>query len=149
MKFDWSRFAEADYKNMLDGEEDFGQVYVGDICIELVVESGGFIDLENEAQIDTEILMFNFYVAHEDTGYGYKNEQGANTDDSGMPYDYAEGGGMDIPHGLSYEEFKNKAEKLFEEFITENDKWSGYNYKTDQYVYYSLVEHANKPLEIW
>ena len=149
MKFDWRNFTEEDYNKMTNGEEDFGQVYVGDICIELVVEEGGFIDLENETQNHTERILCNFYVAHEDTGYGYKNEHGANTDGDGMPYDYAEGGDMDMPYGLSYEEFKNKAEKLFEEFITENDKWSGYNYKTEQYLNYSLIDHANRPLEIW
>lgn len=125
MKFDWRNFTEADYnsyiakrmEDIFDCHDYIGAIYVGDICIEL-------IDCGEE-----DILMYNFYVAHEDTGYGYKDEA--------FPYDYADGSAMDIPHGLSYEEFKNKAEQLFMDYI------KSYNGN------YSLVEHANKQLEIW
>ena len=135
MKFDWRRFTETDYKNMLDGKEDFGQVYVGDICIELVVEAiGSFIhDIFNVE----EIIYVNFYVLHEDTGYGYKDEHGVNTDGIGIPYDYADGFSVARPYGLSYDEFKAKLEKLSMEYI---EAYRGS---------YSLVEHANRPLEIW
>ena len=129
MKFDWRRFTETDYKKMLNNEEDFGQVYVGDICIELVVEFYGVIDVKSNTQKTENILMYNFYVPYEDTGYGYKDDV--------LPYDYADGDGMDIPYGLSYDEFKIKAEKLFMDYIE--------SYKGN----YSLVEHANRPLEIW
>lgn len=127
MKFDWSRFTETDYKNMLDGNEDFGQIYVGDICIELVTEAIGTFIYDN-FNIE-EIVSVNFYVAHEDTGYGYK--------DNILPYDYAEGFDIDRPYGLSYDEFMKKIEKLSVEYFE--------SYKGS----YSLVDHANKPLEIW
>ena len=127
MKFDWRNFTEADYKGMLDGNVDYcGAVHIGDICIEFVVESGSFI---NEILIREAYVMCNFYVAHEDTGYGYKNDI--------LPYDYADGFDMEMPYELSYDEFKAKVEKLSMEYIEA--------YKGD----YSLVEHANKPLEIW
>lgn len=127
MKFDWRRFTEADYNNMLNGKEDFGQIYVGDICIELVTEAiGTFIHDNFDVR---EIISVNFYVAHEDTGYGYKDDV--------LPYDYAEGFDIDRPYGLSYDEFKAKLEKLSMEYIEA--------YKDS----YSLVEHANRPLEIW
>lgn len=123
MKFDWRKFTEANYKDMLGGNMDYcGAVYVGDICIELIVESGTFINnvLSHEAYV-----ICNFYVAHEDTGYSYK------------PYDYADGFDVEMPYNLSYDEFKTKIEKLSMEYIEA--------YKGS----YSLVEHANRPLEIW
>lgn len=134
MIFNWDGFTEWHYnmyiKNFSRFDDYIGAVRVGDICIDLLIE-------------DDNTLVYDFYVAHEDTGYGYKDY------DDGMPYDYAEGGSMDIPHSLSYGEFKNKAEKLFEKFIMENDNWRGWNCKTNQYLNYSLIEHANRPLEIW
>lgn len=125
MKFDWSMFTKVDYDKYIkkridkvfDCHDYIGAVYIGDISIDL-------IDCGEE-----NLLVYNFYVAHEDTGYGYKNNI--------IPYDYADGNGMDIPYGLSYDEFKSKAEKLFMEYI------EAYNGS------YSLVEHANKVLEIW
>lgn len=127
MKFDWRNFTEADYNSMLNGNVDYcGAVHIGDICIEFVVESGSFI---NEILIREAYVMCNFYVAHEDTGYGYKNDV--------LPYDYADGFDMEIPYELSYDEFKAKVVKLSMEYIEA--------YKGN----YSLVEHANKPLEIW
>ena len=148
--FNWDRFTEDDYKNMLDEKEDFGQVYVGDICIELVVESCGVIDLKNETQECDTILLYNFYVAHENTGYGYKDEGIVNVGGRGMPYDFANGDAMTMPcHDLLYSDFKNKAEELFKQYIVNNDKIHTSNYKTGQIVEYSLVEHANRPLEIW
>lgn len=127
MKFDWRNFTEADYNGMLDGNVDYcGAVHIGDICIEFVVESGSFI---NEILIREAYVMCNFYVAHEDTGYGYKNDV--------LPYDYADGFDMEILYELSYDEFKAKVENLSMEYIEA--------YKGN----YSLVEHANRPLEIW
>ena len=124
MKFDWGSFTEEDYyKYIVENTDDYiGCVYVGDICIDLV--NGSYYD-ENRV----ELLYYDFYVAHEDTGYAYKNDV--------LPYDYADGDAMDRPYDLSYEEFKSKAEKLFTDYIVA--------YKGD----YSLVEHANRPLEIW
>lgn len=127
MKFDWRYLTEADYKNVFKANSDYiGSVHIGDICIELVMEHGGTWIRSKYNPIDN--AMFNFYVAHEDTGYGYKEK---------LPYDYADGFDMEIPYELSYDEFKTKAEKLFTEYIEA--------YKGN----YSLVEHANRPLEIW
>ena len=78
-----------------------------------------------------DILRYDFYVAHENTGYGYKNNF--------LPYDYADGGAMNVPYRMSYEKFVEKAEELFEDYIRMNDKMCDY----------SLVEHANRELEIW
>ena len=126
MKFDWRRFTETDYNKyikkrnagVIDCEDYIGSVFVGDISIDLV-------DFGEE-----NLLNYDFYVPHEDTGYGYKD---------GIPYDYADGDGMDTPYGLSYDEFKDRAEILFKIYIANNDKCCGY----------SLVEHANRQLEIW
>ena len=128
MKFDWRNFTEEDYckyikkrnAGVFDCEDYIGSVHIGDISIDLV-------DFGEE-----EFLAYDFYVAHEDTGYGYK--LGVPYD---IPYDYADGSTVDIPYDLSYNEFKAKAEKLFMEYI------EAYNGS------YSLVEHANRPLEIW
>ena len=136
-KFNWNNFAEEDYNKYLekcvakifDSHDYLGAVRIGDICIELLDsdwfgEDGEYDELE-------KILVYNFYVAHEDTGYGYKNDT--------LPYDYAGEGVMDVPYGMSYDEFKNKAEEMFKEFIIENDEANDY----------SLVKHAKKKLEIW
>lgn len=131
--FNWSRFTEADYEKAMKSwtEESFnddfiGAVNVGDICIELVNDC--YIDNDDSEVAD---LLFNFYVRHEDTGYSLE--------DAPVPYDYAEGGTMPVPYGLSYDKFKSKAEKLFTKYIM----------GCDNYFSYSLVEHANRPLEIW
>lgn len=125
MKFDWSTFTEVDYNKYMekrmakifDSHNYIGAVHIGDISIDL-------IDCGEE-----NLLVYDFYVAHEDTGYGYKNDI--------LPYDYADGDAMNVPYNLPYEEFKSKTEKLFVEYIK--------NYKGA----YSLVEHANRPLENW
>lgn len=127
MKFDWRNFTEDTYNEMLNGKADYnGAVYVGDICVELIAES---CTLVNNILHREPYIMFNFYVAHEDTGYGYKNDI--------LPYDYADGFDMEMPYNLSYYEFKTKAENKVVEYI------KAYNGN------YSLVEHANRPLEIW
>lgn len=127
MKFDWRDFTEDTYNDMLKGKADYiGAVYVGDICIELIAESCTLI---NNILNHKPYIMFNFYVAHEDTGYGYKDDV--------LPYDYADGFNIDISYNLSYDEFKEEVEGLSMEYI------ESYNGN------YSLVEHANKPLEIW
>ena len=76
-------------------------------------------------------LSYDFYVANEDTGYGYRLE-------SNIPYDYADGTDL-TDLALSYDEFVKKSEELLTSFIKENDKVKGY----------SLIEKANKPLLIW
>ena len=127
MKFDWKNFTKEDYNSMLNENADYcGAVHIGDICIELIVESGTLV---NDIISNKEYVMCNFYVAHEDTGYG--------CNDNGMPYDYADGFNVEMPYNLSYDEFKKKVEDLSMGYIKD--------YKGN----YSLVEHANRPLEIW
>lgn len=127
MNFDWSKFTEAEYKKLFEEEDYIGAAYIGDICIEFVVETVSYYT--NDNWNTDEIVEVNFYVAHEDTGYGYK--------DYVLPYDYADGFDIGRPYGLSYDEFKEKIERMSVEYIEA--------YKGD----YSLVEHANRPLEIW
>ena len=129
MKFDWRAFTESDFNKYIkdpDNYDDYiGAVYVGDICIDLLIQ-------------DDDTLIYDFYVAHEDTGYGCKNNV--------LPYDYADGDAMDMPYDLSYKEFKAKAEQLFEEYII---KYNQQHKLGAQVIEYSLIEHANRPLEIW
>ena len=128
MKFDWRYLTEENYNDMLNGNMDFiGHVHIGDICIELIVDAyGTFI---HDKYTTVKLIEFNFYVAHEDTGYGYK--------DYDIPYDYADGFNMEMPYELSYDEFMAKVENMSIDYIEA--------YKGN----YSLVEHANRPLEIW
>ena len=137
MKFDWRKFTEADYHKYLekrkaevfDCHDYIGAVHIGDISIDL-------IDRGAEG-----LLGYDFYVAHEDTGYGYKDDV--------LPYDHADGEDMAIPFGLSYSEFKARAEKLFEGFIVKCDKCRSWSSELKRDVEYSLVEHASRPLLIW
>lgn len=122
MNFNWDKFTEYDYekyaKNSRYYDDWIGAIYVGDICIEILISS-----------CENDTLDCNFYTAHEDTGYGYKNDN--------IAYDYAGSITLKILHNLSYNEFKIKAEHLFMEHIKD--------YKGT----YSLVEHANRPLFKW
>ena len=128
MKFDWRYLTENEYKYVFKAGSDYiGSVHIGDICIELIMEHGGTWIRSKYNPVDN--AMFNFYVAHEDTGYGYKDDT--------LPYDYADGIDIEIPYDMTYEEFKVEAEKMFVKYI------EAYKGK------YSLVDHANKPLEIW
>ncbi len=136
-KFDWRNFTEEDYNKYLekcvarifDCHDYLGAVRIGDICIELL--DSDWLGEDGEYEELEKILAYNFYVAHEDTGYGYKNDI--------LPYDHAGEGFMDVPYGMSYAEFKNKTEEVFKEFIMENDETNDY----------SLVKHSKKKLEIW
>lgn len=127
MKFDWRYFTKEDYENIVK-TTDFlngvcvASVWIGDIAIDLVCYSW-----EN----DTPYIDYDFYIGHEDTGYGYKS----------VPYDQYDGGTLYMRTEESYEQFKELAEKDFEEFI-----------RNSKYVWKSgltLLDHANKPLEIW
>ncbi len=130
MKFDWSNFTKENYKDMLNGNIGYcGAVHVGDICIEFITEKGTVINGINSVVNQEEYVMCNFYVADEDTGYGYK--------DDGMPYDYADGIDVKMPYKLSYDGFIVKVESLLTEYIE--------TYNGD----YSLVEHANRQLKMW
>ena len=125
MEFIWDNFTERDFKQYInkrmnqvfDIHDYLGAVHVGDICIDLVDQG------------EEGLLLGDFYVAHENTGYGYSED--------GVPYDYADGVAMDIPYGLTYQQFQRKAEQSFMGYIK---SYGGV---------YSLEEHANRPLEKW
>lgn len=137
MKFDWRNFTEENYnkylekcaKRIFDSDDYLGAVRIGDVCVELIDSS--WFGADDEYDEMEHVLVFNFYVAHEDTGYGYKNDI--------LPYDYAGEFLVDIPYGSPFDEFTNNMEELIEEYIMENDETNSY----------SLVEHANRPLEVW
>ena len=120
MQFEWYLFTEDVYSKVVSmNEEDYvGAIRVGDISVDLIVHA------------DINKLSFDFYVLHEETGYGKTKH--------GIPYDFADGFYMDINDvNLSYEDFKKVAEKKISDYIT------------DFKGAYSLFEHANRPMEIW
>lgn len=131
MKINWDDLKEKNYTNdktkLAEIVDDcIGFIRIGEICVDVLIRDYGDGDIPKYA------YSYDFYVANEDTGYGYK------TDMNNLPYDYADGTDLkDL--SLSYDEFVKKSEELITKFIEENDKVNGY----------SLVEKANKPLLIW
>lgn len=129
MEFCWDKFTKEQYEQVLkkfdslDTGDCVGYVHVGDICIDLVT---GSVDGNEEEGLVVNALSADYYVLHEDTGYGYTKE-------GDIPYDYADGHVLKLT-GLSYEEFKAEAEKAFAAYIT---AYTGA---------YSLAEHAARPL---
>lgn len=121
MNFDWTGFTEEKFENLITNNpyDYIGSVHVGDISIDLINHP------------DINLMLFDFYVLNEDTGYGYT--------ENNIPYDYAEGNEIELwkIHNISYEEFKEVAERYFKEFISGNCQP------------YSLAEHANRPLVMW
>ena len=124
MNYFW-KFSREEYKayleklNTMDCDSDYlGSVYIGDICIDFVCHAE-FI----------EQLYLDFYVLHENTGYGYTKNN--------IPYDYAEGIIIDTPYNLSYDQFKEKVERLCKDYI--------FDYKG----HYSLLDHINRKTEVW
>lgn len=119
MIFHWKNFPEYNYNLYLNGGfspfDCIGSVRIGDICIDFVNY--------------TTVLKFDFYVAHEDTGYAHT--------ENGIPYSYCDGIEAEIPVDVPYAVFKAEAEKLFEKYIL------------DYQGVVSLQAHSNKPLEIW
>lgn len=112
-----------DYRNNYDNDyyssmDSIGQCRVGDLCYDLInrdyCENGFYLD-------------YDLYVGGVDFGYGYTS--------NGYPYDYADGGGWSMKEikGLSFEEFKKKAEKDLLEYIIKTD----------------YLDKATQPLHIW
>lgn len=129
MKFSWCDLLEKNYTSDKDKlyeliDNCIGSIRVGEICIDVIIRDYG---------IEKGLAYsFDFYIANEDTGYGYKG-------DIKIPYDYVDG--IDLFNlSLSYNDFVKESEKIIKEFIEVNDK-NVHNY--------SLVEKANKPLLIW
>lgn len=133
MEFCWDNFKKKKYTDIKDkldkraelADDYIGSVRVGEICVDVLIRDYGEGDTPKYA------YSYDFYVANEDTGYGYRLE-------SNIPYDYADGTDL-TGLALSYDEFVKKSEELLTSFIKENDKVKGY----------SLIEKANKPLLIW
>lgn len=123
LSFEWDMFSEDRYNEMKkELPNDYvGAVYIGDISIDILYDT------------TDNMLMFDFYVLGEDTGYGY-------TLKSDTPYDYADGIGLklDVFTNMSYEEFRLYVEPLFVEHICKYDNGK-----------YSLLEHAKKPVARW
>lgn len=130
MKFNWNELKKENYTNdrkeLLELVDDYiGFIRIGEICVDVLIRDYG----EDESKL---AYSYDFYVANEDTGYGYKEELN-------IPYDYADG--TDLYNlSLSYEDFVKESEKIITKFINENDKKNHA---------YSLVEKANMPLLIW
>ena len=136
MKFDWTNFTENDFtdycakaENAMMAPDDYvGCVRVGDLCFDLVARM--------DDNCEKWHLSYDLYVGGVDTGYGYSSRNSELLD---YPYDYAEGGDFDDGMiWMTYEEFKKYANEEFEKFIA-----------TWPYKEASLVEKANKPLNIW
>lgn len=131
MKINWDELKRENYINKEEDlsemvEDCIGFIRIGEICVDVVIRDYGYADNPEY------VYSYDFYVANEDTGYGYKEEM------NNLPYDYADGTDLKAIT-LSYDEFVEKSEELITRYIEENDKTNGY----------SLVEKANKPLLIW
>ena len=113
MKFIW-KMTEENWKNLmhdmnastydeLSNNYDFyGQMYVGDYCVEFIVADG-----------DDEMFAFtNVYQLFVDTGYSYIMTGNKYTTTKEIPYDLTSGY-IDVPKANSFEEFKKLCEKEF------------------------------------
>jgi len=134
MKFNWNELTERNYTNDKEKLRELvdnyiGFIRIGEICVDVLIKYyyDGYDD-----DVFELAYSYDFYVANEDTGYGYKG-------DTQMPYDYVDGTDL-FDLSLSYDEFVKESERLIKEFIESNDR-KGHSY--------SLVEKANKPLLIW
>lgn len=120
MVFDWQKFDRHDFVREFSKTDArvrcIGCVHVGGIAIDLVC---------NETM---NAISCDFYVAYEDTGYGYSGD---------IAYDYAGGCLVNVVSGDSYENFKIAVENACTDAIN--------NYRGD----YSLVDHANRETLIW
>ena len=131
MKFDWSNFSEAAfdvYKEKYKDTELYVDTYlgcarVGGLCFDFVTR---------EFTKGTLTLTYDLYVGGVDTGYGYGLDN--------YPYDFADGGSFKDVTDMSYKEFVLYAEKVMEEYITENE---------NKYGYASLTAKANENLKKW
>ena len=135
MKFNWEDLTKKDYENFLKAikentadDDMMGSIFIGDIDCNVIYreESIG----KNEPY--TDAFWLDLYVAHEDTGYSYESK---------IPYDYACGTVIPVDLNMTYEEFKKKAENDLREYFIQCD--------TEKTFKYSLIEHANRPLEKW
>lgn len=130
MEFNWNELKKENYTNnkkeLLELVDDcIGFIRIGEICVDVVIRDYG-------EEGNKLAYSYDFYVANEDTGYGYK-------EDLNIPYDYADGTDL-FNLSLSYEDFVKESERIITEFINANDR------KDHKY---SLIEKANKSLLMW
>ena len=130
MEFNWNELKIENYTNnkkeLLELVDDcIGFIRIGEICVDVVIRDYG-------EEGNKLAYSYDFYVANEDTGYGYK-------EDLNIPYDYADGTDL-FNLSLSYEDFVKESERIITEFINANDR------KDHKY---SLIEKANKSLLMW
>lgn len=132
LSFDYSRMTEKDFKKFRekcinDKSVYVGNVYIGDICIEILYNS------------EQKKFFFDYYILNEDTGYG-----SCQINDCEIPYDFAGGNSMlaNVEDYESYESFIRHAEPVFTEFII-NSLYIGKSSNM------TLGEHAEKSLQIW
>ena len=118
--------SKLDHNDFSDCSDFRGCVRVGDLCFDIVMRDSG---AEHPA------LTYDLYAGHIDSGYGYSCRS-----DVEVPYDYIDGWDFDSDWvEISYDEFKNKAEKELTEFILRQSATSKYE----------LEAKANEPLNIW
>lgn len=106
MKFIW-KMTEENWKNLMHDanvndydklSKDYnfyGQLYIGDYCVEFVADDAGN---------DGIIIFTNIYQLHIDDGYGYEKD--------GTPYSLTDLY-IDIPIANSFESFKDLCEREF------------------------------------
>lgn len=134
MEFDWRDLNRKTYEKSQEtlrvnpeaAVDDFvGVIRVGEINVDVIIRDYG-------DEVPKLAYSYDFYVANEDTGYGYKEE-------SNIHYDYADGTDLyDVT--LGYDDFVKTSEAAIQRYI-ENNSRVGHSY--------SLIEKANKPLLIW
>ena len=152
-KFDWSKFPEAEfYANVTRHTEGrllpftyLGGIRAGELCFDLNTRDKPF----DNRYPSPAVLTFDLYaggVPEEDWQGGIDPETGANIPyaysriEPNFPYEYAEGAEFsDDWHALTYTQFKQVAENLFEDYI-ENSQYTGV---------YDLPKLAAMPLHIW
>ena len=116
-------------KGTLKVDECIGQVRIGALCFDVITR-----------EYDLLTLDFDLYVGGVDTGYGYS------TLAKGYPYDYVDGGDLDVLNNLqnvNYEQFIKIAEEKFTCFLEGLEE----SYRNKKNI--SLLKKAEEPLKIW
>lgn len=144
----WGAFAKAiNEENFLaayDEGDYIGCCRVGDLCFDIRAWNGG----------DWTGWGFELFCGGVDTGYGYSAREAMATgkyenkwevpDELQYPYDEVDYGEFDMWYSEPippFDEFKSKAERVFEEFIESHRD----NYLSNA----DLVAKANEPLHVW
>lgn len=134
MKLIWDELTRERYEESKGRLQEIvddciGFIRIGEICVDVLIRS-----YEGSYEDEKFVYSYDFYIANEDTGYGYRDLENGET----VAYDYADGTDL-FDLTLSYDDFVRESERIIEDFITKNDKKFGY----------SLIEKANRKLVIW